>query len=115
MGKITKRELVLIIGLLLAIGAGLFGSLHYNRENRVYKRHIKELEKTNARNAVSIDSLKASVIERDKTDSILVEQIKELYITTTNESSNEILRMDADTFLIKFSAYIDSATRNLHH
>lgn len=104
-----KRDYIYIVLIVILTGAGLFGSLHYNRENRQYKRHIKQLEKINARNAVSIDSLKASVLVRDKEDSLLVNQIKDLYITTTNAKPGTIINMPADSFLVLFTEYINSA------
>lgn len=106
--NITARDYIYLPIIIVILGAFTFSTCHYNKENREHKRDIKALEKINARNAVSIDSLKASVAERDKTDSVLVSQIKDLYITTTNENATEILTMPADSFLIKFSRYISA-------
>lgn len=101
-----KRDYFYIGAILLLIGAGLFGSIHSNRK---YKQGIKALEKENHRKQLSIDSLKASVTQRDIQDSIFKAQVNQLDITTTNANHRTIINMPVDSFMLLFSAYIDSA------
>lgn len=110
----TTRDYIYLVIISILLGAGIFGGVNYTRENRKHKRHIKELEVINARNAASIDSLKANVAEYEKQDSILLSQIKTLYITTTDVKPDSIHAMQPDSFLLFITDYINRAGAITH-
>lgn len=60
-----KRDYIYIVLIVILTGAGLFGSLHYNRENRQHKRNIKEHESTIQILEDSIANRNKAIAERD--------------------------------------------------
>lgn len=92
--------------ILILIGAGLFGGIKTNRAN---KRNIKSLERANELKTDSIKTYKAAVLMYEKKDSLLVEKVNSLDITTTNANSTTIINMPADSFILFITGHIDSA------
>lgn len=102
----SNKDYVYLAIILILIGAGLFGGI---KSNRKYKRNIKALNEANELKADSINALKASVRERDKQDSVLIQRIKDLDITTVNASSNTIINMPPDSFVLFITQHINRA------
>lgn len=112
-----KRDYIYIAIILLALGAGVFGTIKYGKENRKLRREMKQSEQREKRAMASFDSLMTSVSQRDKEDSVraikdsvlsarLTDYSKR--IATLNETRN-IHTLPANEFLSLFSGYIDSA------
>lgn len=112
----NKIHFTYIALLLLTIGAGLFGSLSDNKENRELKREnkasvllVQDYEKT-------IKQLMDHIEETERIDSIeaikdsaMIQRIKSLDITTINANHRTIINMPSDSFMLLLTSFIDSA------
>lgn len=111
-----KRDYVYIALLLITIGAGLFGSLNDNKENRELKREKKASELLVQDYEKTIKQLMDHIEETERIDSIeaikdsaMIQRIKSLDITTVNANHRTIINMPSDSFMLLLSGFIDSA------